>query len=260
MPERDTPHDDPDGNPDGNSSQDSSPKKVRLGARAKKPSRGGSASSPLAKRGPSRRPSYLTERQKAILEFIAEYQRRHGISPTHREIRDEFGYSSYGTVYKHLKLLQQKGFLHRDWNQKRGLELVRTVPGSQLTERTEIQFLGVIAAGHPIETFPDPESMEVPNHLFNGQVDDHYVLRVAGESMIQEGIHDGDLVIVLRRERAHPGEMVVALVSGEATLKRFFPEGPQVRLQPANPDMLPIIVPAQDVQVQGVVVGLMRKF
>lgn len=207
-----------------------------------------------------RKPSYLTERQKQILEFIAGYQRRHGISPTHREIREEFGYSSYGTVYKHLKLLQQKGFLERDWNQKRGLELVRTVPGSQLTTRSEIPFLGVIAAGQPIETFPDPESMEVPNHLITGQSSEHYVLRVAGESMIQEGIHDGDLVIVLRREQAKPGEMVVALVSGEATLKRFFPEGDTVRLQPANPDMLPIVVPARDVQVQGVVVGLMRKF
>ena len=220
----------------------------------------GAQVTPIQRPRRGRRPAYLTERQKAILEFIAQYQHQHGISPTHREIRDEFGYSSYGTVYKHLKLLQQKGFLHRDWNQKRGLELVRTIPGTQLTHRTEIQFLGVIAAGQPIETFPDPERMEVPDHLFDGKTSDHYVLRVAGESMIQEGIHDGDLVIVLRREQARPGEMVVALVTGEATLKRFFPEGPNVRLQPANPDMQPIVVPARDVQVQGVVVGLMRKF
>lgn len=213
---------------------------------------------PKRKRG--RPPSYLTERQKAILEFIAEYQQQHGISPTHREIREEFGYSSFGTVYKHLKLLQEKGFLQRDWNQKRGLELVRAIPGSPLATQTEMPFLGVIAAGQPIETFPSPEKMEVPNHLFTGQAADHYVLRVAGESMIQEGIHDGDLVIVLRRERAQPGEMVVALVNGEATLKRFYPEGATIRLQPANPDMLPILVPAQDVKVQGVVVGLMRKF
>ncbi len=207
-----------------------------------------------------RQATYLTERQKAILEFIAEYQQRHGISPTHREIRDEFGYSSFGTVYKHLKLLQQKGYLHRDWNQKRGLELVRAVPGTQVSTGAEVPFLGLIAAGQPIEPLPEREKLGVPHHLLDGQATDHYVLRVSGESMIQEGIYDGDFVVVLRRERAMPGEMVVALVGVEATLKRYYPEGDVVRLQPANPEMEPIRVPASEVQVQGVVVGLMRKF
>jgi repressor LexA len=209
-----------------------------------------------------RPPSYLTERQKAILEFIAEYQQRHGISPTHREIREEFGYSSFGTVYKHLKLLQNKGFLRRDWNQKRGLELLRTVPGHIGDgQQSEVPFLGLIAAGQPIEALPGNDRLAVPNHLFGGSPTDHYVLRVTGDSMIQEGIYDGDFVIVLKREQAQPGEMVVALVGGvEATLKHFFPEGAQVRLQPANPEMQPIRVPASEVKVQGVVVGLMRKF
>ncbi|MEM6793357.1 MAG: transcriptional repressor LexA [Acidobacteriota bacterium] len=203
---------------------------------------------------------YLTERQKAILEYIAGYQQRNGISPTHREIRDEFGYSSFGTVYKHLKLLQQKGYLHRDWNQKRGLELLRAVPGVARPE-AEVPYLGQIAAGQPIEALPGPEELAVPGHLFGGEPIDHYVLRVTGESMIEEGIHDGDLVVVLRREEARSGEMVVALVEGDAaTLKRFYPEGDLVRLQPANPNMQPIRVPAKDVKVQGVVVGLMRKF
>ncbi len=207
------------------------------------------------------RASYLTERQKEILEFITAYHRQHGIAPTHREIRDHFGYSSYGTVYKHLKLLQQKGYLHRDWNQKRGLELLRTVPGGSAEVEFEVPFLGLIAAGQPIETTSDGERLAVPSHLFDGRTEDHYVLRVAGDSMIQEGIHDGDYVVVLKRERARPGEMVVALVGGvEATLKRFFPEGDMVRLQPANASMKPLRVPAGDVQVQGVVVGLMRKF
>ena len=205
--------------------------------------------------------SYLTERQKAILEFIAEYQGRNGISPTHREIRDEFGYSSFGTVYKHLKLLQQKGFLHRDWNQKRGLELLRAVPGKEVTTESEVPFMGLIAAGQPIEALPHPETLAVPNHLFEGPSASHYVLKVVGESMIEEGIHDGDLVVVQRREEARPGEMVVALVTGDAaTLKRYYPMGDTVRLQPANPNMEPILVPASDVRVQGVVVGLMRKF
>jgi repressor LexA len=104
------------------------------------------------------------------------------------------------------------------------------------------------------------ERVAVPDHLLSGKEGEHYVLRVVGESMIDEGIHDGDYVIVLRREVAVPGEMVVALVGDDATLKRFYPEGPTVRLQPANPNMEPIRVPARDVRVQGIVVGLMRKF
>ncbi|MEM1206985.1 MAG: transcriptional repressor LexA [Acidobacteriota bacterium] len=203
----------------------------------------------------------MTERQKEILQFIAAYQSRHGISPTHREIREEFGYSSFGTVYKHLKLLQEKGYLHRDWNQKRGLELLRTVgPHSDTFATEEVPFLGQIAAGQPIETLPGDERLAVPSHLFEGASSKHYVLRVTGESMIDEGIHDGDLVVVLRREEARTGEMVVALVCGDATLKRYYPEGSEVRLQPANPNMDPIRVPSEDVKVQGVVVGLMRKF
>ena len=214
----------------------------------------------MANRTSSRRGGFLTERQKEILEFIASYQERHGISPTHREIREEFGYSSFGTVYKHLKLLQEKGYLHRDWNQKRGLELLRTVGTQSEIVTEEVPFLGLIAAGQPIETLPGDERLAVPSHLFEGAADRHYVLRVTGESMIDEGIHDGDLVVVLRREEARSGEMVVALVCGDATLKRFYPEGAKVRLQPANPNMDAIVVRAEDVQVQGVVVGLMRKF
>jgi len=216
-------------------------------------------SSPPADLSQTLRPSYLTERQKEILDFISEYQAKRGISPIHREIRDHFGYSSFGTVYKHLKLLQKKGYLHRDWNQKRGLELVRAVPGQP--GENEVAFLGLIAAGHPIEALPGNETLVVPNHLIGGRPSDHYVLRVMGDSMIDEGIQDGDFVIVARRDRAEPGEMVVALVESiEVTLKRFFPEGKQVRLEPANPAMEPIWVNAADVKVQGVVVGLMRKY
>jgi repressor LexA len=203
--------------------------------------------------------SYLTERQKEILEFIQEYRKNRGIAPTHREICEKFGFSSYGTAYKHLKLLQQKGFLRRDWNQKRGIELIRAIPGAETSER-DLPFFGQIAAGRPIEAVSGTDRVMVPGHLLSTRGGDHYVLRVVGESMIEEGIHDGDYVIVLRRDVAEPGEMVVALVNDEATLKRFYPEGPIVRLQPANPTMQPIRVPAKDVRVQGVVVGLMRKF
>lgn len=206
--------------------------------------------------------TYLTERQKEILEFIHEYRRQRGIAPTHREICERFGFSSYGTAYKHLKLLQEKGFLKRDWNQKRGIELLRAIPGGGVDGAADqdLPFLGRIAAGRPIEAVSGSDRVAVPGHLLSGRGGDHYVLRVVGESMIDEGIHDGDFIIVLRRDVAEPGEMVVALIGDDATLKRFYPEGELVRLQPANPTMQPIRVPAREVRIQGVVVGLMRKF
>lgn len=213
----------------------------------------------------AKRPSYLTERQKQILDFILEFQRRRGIAPTHREICERFGYSSYGTVYKHLKLLQEKGYLRREWNQKRGIEVVdRDADGATgAAAEAELPFYGRIAAGHPIEALPGDERLAVPTHLLAGQRAsgaDHYVLEVIGDSMIDEGIHEGDLVVVQRRELADPGEMVVALIGDEATLKRFYPEGRSIRLQPANRNMEPIRVPAGEVRVQGIVVGLMRRF
>lgn len=202
--------------------------------------------------------TYLTERQKEILEFIQDYRKERGIAPTHREICERFGFSSYGTAYKHLKLLQEKGFLRRDWNQKRGIELLRAIPGGE--GEHEIPFLGRIAAGRPIEAISGQERVAVPGHLMSPRQGDHYVLRVVGESMIDEGILDGDFIVVLRRDTAQPGEMVVALIGDDATLKRFYPEGKMIRLQPSNPNMAPIYEPAQNVRIQGVVVGLMRKF
>lgn len=198
----------------------------------------------------------LTERQKAILDFFAEFQRRHGYPPTHREIRDRFGYTSYGTVHKHLRLLREKGYLAGEQHQKRGLRLA---PGDE-PATAEVPFLGRIAAGRPIEALPGNERLAVPPQLLHGPHDDHFVLRVVGDSMIDEGIHDGDLVVVRRRDQASPGEMVVALIGDDATLKRIYPEGARVRLQPANAAMQPIYVPADQVRVQGVVVGLMRRF
>jgi repressor LexA len=211
----------------------------------------------------SDRPEYLTERQKEILDFIESYHLRRGIAPTLREICEHFGYSSYGTPYKHLRLLAEKGFLKRDWNQKRGLELLKPSPGGVREGGAavrEVPFLGLIAAGRPIEPIARNEKLGVPEHLIGGRLGSHYVLQVKGDSMIDEGIHDGDFVVVLSREKADAGEMVVALVSEEATLKRFYPEGERVRLQPANPGMRPIFVPAHDIKIQGIVVGLMRKF
>jgi repressor LexA len=204
---------------------------------------------------------YLTERQRDILNFIREFQSEHGMAPTHREICDHFGFSSYGTVYKHLSLLEKKGLIRRDWNQKRGVELVdKPEPAARETAANarELPLFGYIAAGLPLQVEVSDETIAVPEHLTaRGE---NYVLRVRGDSMIDDGIFDGDLVIIARRERADNGEMVVANVNGEVTLKRLYREGDRVRLQPANSMMSPIYASARDVAVQGVVIGLMRRF
>jgi repressor LexA len=209
---------------------------------------------------------YLTERQRDILNFIREFQKEHDVAPTHREICDRFGFSSYGTVYKHLSLLQKKGLIRRDWNQKRGVELVEEAAASEMRSAPEpprgntreLPLFGYIAAGRPLDVDVSNETITVPEHLTTRG--ENYVLKVRGDSMVDDGILDGDLVIISRRERADNGEMVVANVNGEVTLKRLYQEGERVRLQPANSMMSPIYAPARDVAVQGVVVGLMRRF
>jgi repressor LexA len=214
---------------------------------------------------------YLTERQRDILNFIREFQKERGIAPTHREICDRFGFSSYGTVYKHLSLLEKKGLIRRDWNQKRGVEVVdqdepaspsplpaARRPDAPNANARELPLFGYIAAGRPLEVDVSDEMIAVPEHLTSRG--ENYVLKVRGDSMVEDGILDGDLVIIARRELADNGEMVVANVNGEVTLKRLYREGDRVRLQPANSMMSPIYAAAREVAVQGVVVGLMRRF
>lgn len=194
----------------------------------------------------------LTKRQKEIMDFIRSYRTEQGISPTQREIRERFGLSSFGTVQKHLKRLEEKGALSREWNRSRGIS-----PAEQGSSRP-VALLGLVAAGRPIEPFPDEESIEVPTSLLGKG--EHFVLRVRGDSMVEDGIRDGDYVIVARRSQAQNGQTVVALVRGEATLKRYYGEGGRVRLQPANAAMKPLSYDARDVTVQGVVTGLMRSY
>jgi repressor LexA len=201
---------------------------------------------------------YLTERQRDILNFIREFQNEHDVAPTHREICDHFGFSSYGTVYKHLSLLEKKGLIRRDWNQKRGVELVEKQEREPAAGMRELPLFGYIAAGRPLDVDVSDETIAVPDHLTTRG--ENYVLKVRGDSMVDDGILDGDLVIIVRREQAYNGEMVVANVNGEVTLKRIYREGERVRLQPANSLMNPIYASARDVAVQGVVVGLMRRF
>jgi len=198
----------------------------------------------------------LTKRQREILDYLDEFIQQHGYAPSLEEIGRRFGLSSLATVHKHLTNLQDKGFIRRAWNRSRSVELVPTRAGGRTLE---LPLLGYVAAGVPIEAITTTETIAVPDTLV-GKLDT-YVLRVRGDSMIDEQIRDGDYVIVEDRKSAENGEMVIALLGGfEVTLKKFYRENGRVRLQPANPAMQPLVVDADRIQVQGVVVGVMRKY
>ena len=200
----------------------------------------------------------LTERQKEIVDFLREYRERRGISPTQKEICERFGFSSFGTVQKHIRLLLEKGVLVRDWNKRRSL-LVADDPPEGAPLAVELPLVGRIAAGSPIESLDAKESVAVPELLTHRK--GNFVLLVRGDSMVGDGIFDGDYVVIEPREEAVRGETVAALVRGEATLKKYYPEPDgTVRLVPANPAVATIVEPASDVAVQGVVVGLMRRY
>lgn len=200
--------------------------------------------------------NYLTGRQREVLDFIERRISRHGVAPTLQEISSHFGFSSTASAQKHVNLLVKKGFLERDKHQKRGLAIAgQTAVPSLVT----VPLVGAVAAGSPIENFGEAEETNVPPDMVGPG--EHFVLEVRGLSMIDDGIHDGDSIVVKKISEAKAGDTVVALVDGEATLKRFFPEpNGMVRLQGANPTMAPIVTPASRVVVQGILVGLLRKY
>jgi len=198
----------------------------------------------------------LTRRQREIYEFIRGFVAEKGYSPSLEEIAEAFGLSSGATVHKHIHHLVEKRMLRKAGNRSRSIEPVE--PPSAGT--TALPLLGRVAAGAPIEAIEVPETIDVPRDLV-GTRGESFVLEVSGDSMIEDQICDGDYVVVESRAEARDGETVVALVRGsDATLKRFYREGDQVRLMPANAAYEPIRVPAEDVQIRGVVRGLMRRF
>jgi len=199
----------------------------------------------------------LTKRQREILDYLNEFIQQHGYAPSLEEIGARFSLSSLATVHKHLTNLQEKGFIRRAWNRSRSVELLPSRSGGRAIE---LPMLGYVAAGMPIEAVAGSETISVPDSLVTGKRDT-YVLRVRGESMIDEQIRDGDWVVVEDRKTADNGEMVIALVDGQdVTLKKFYKEHNRIRLQPANPTMQPIYVDPDGIQIQGVVVGVMRKY
>lgn len=199
----------------------------------------------------------LTPRQAEILAYITEYSEERGYAPTLQEIGDRFGLSSVATVHKHVSHLVEKGYLKRERrNASRDLAVVGGDGGSLVA----VPLLGTVAAGLPIEAVAEQEEIALPESwLGRGRT---YALRVRGDSMIDEQIRDGDTVVVEARETARNGETVIALVDGESvTLKQYHREsGGRVRLQPANPAVPVLILPEERVRIQGVVVGVLRRF
>jgi repressor LexA len=203
-------------------------------------------------------PVVLYPRQRQILSFISQYIQRWGHSPTLKEIAESLGINSLATVCEQLASMEEKGILKRTHGRKRGIEiLVKYAEGTK--NEISLPVLGFIAAGKPLEPYTDPNAtFSVPQALISGKRR-AFILQVKGDSMIEEGILDGDYVVIEEQEEVANGELVVALLeNGFATLKRFFKEATRVRLEPANSKMAPIF--AKDVRIQGKVVGLIRRY
>jgi repressor LexA len=210
----------------------------------------------------------LTRRQKQVYDFLARFVEEHGYSPSFEEIGEGLGLSSLATVHKHISNLEQKGLLKRDYNRSRSIDLLRprgrmkqalaaTGPAGYASGLT-LPLMGRIAAGRPVEALENPESISLADFTRSKDV---YVLQVTGESMQDEHIVNGDYVLVEKTSTARDGEIVVALVNGsDATLKRIYTEGDKIRLQPSNAAMQPIMVSAAAVQIQGRVIGVLRRY
>ncbi|MCU1326483.1 MAG: SOS-response transcriptional repressor, LexA [Bryobacterales bacterium] len=206
----------------------------------------------------------LTKRQKEVLEFIADYQvENDGVCPSYEEIARGLNLASIATVYKHISALQVRNYLTRRDNQSRSLEIsprfLQEQRRNKMKQSLEIPVLGTIAAGQPVQPYEDKSMLSFSDYVGHK---DTFALRVRGSSMIEDHICEGDMILVEKATDARDGEIVVALVGGdEATLKRFYREpGNIVRLQPANASMSPIRVPAQDVEVQGRLLAVLRKY
>ncbi len=200
----------------------------------------------------------LTRRQREILTYLQDYADDRGYAPSFEEIAAHFNYNSLATVHEHLTNLERKGYIRRSYNESRAIEIL---PSDVFARALDLPLLGTVAAGAPIEAMTHNESVAVPQELVtrNGS---HYVLKVRGNSMIDEQIRDGDFVIVNERRSADNGEMVIALLNNSgATCKKFYRERDgRIRLQPANDTLTPMYVHENDIAIQGIVVGVIRRY
>jgi len=206
----------------------------------------------------------LTKRQKDVLDFIADFVEENGYSPSYEELAQGLKLASLATVHKHIQALESRNYLRRLFNQSRSLEVSAKYVqerrrSRQSTRAAEVPLAGRIAAGSPVEAIEGQDTLQFADFAGKG---DTFALQVTGESMIEDHILSGDYVLVEKTQQAKDGEIVVALVDGrETTLKRLYhdPDG-RIRLQPANSSMQPIILDAANVQVQGRVLAVLRKF
>jgi len=204
----------------------------------------------------------ITRRQREVYDFISGFVQKHGYSPSFEEIGEGLELNSLATVHKHITNLEKKGLLTRDYNKSRSIDLLppkgRLKQAMSVNTTMVLPLLGRIAAGQPIEAVQNPETISLADFVRSKEV---YVLEVRGDSMQDEAILSGDYVLVEKAKTAHNGDIVVAIVDEtDATLKRFYREGDNIRLQPSNAAMKPIIVPAANVQIQGRVIGVLRKY
>jgi repressor LexA len=204
----------------------------------------------------------ITRRQREMYDFISRFVAEHGYSPSFEEIAQGMELSSLATVHKHVTNLEKKGLLTRDYNRSRSIDLLppkgRLKQAMSVNTSVVLPLRGRIVAGQPIEAVENPETISLADFVRSKEV---FVLEVRGESMQDEAIIDGDYVLVEKTSSAHNGDIVVALIDKtDATLKRLYREGDNIRLQPSNASMKPIIVPAASVDVQGRVIGVLRKY
>jgi repressor LexA len=198
----------------------------------------------------------LTEKQKAFLSYISRYVEDWGRSPSFEEICSHFGFTSYNTVTTYLKTLERKGYIRlpRKKNQKRAIEVISPVE----TRRLEFPLLGRVAAGRPIEAVEELDAIEIPPSMLGKG--DHFVLQVKGDSMKEDGILDGDFIVVRKQPTADNGQTVVALINNEATVKKYYQREGHVELRPAHTGMEPLIISEGDLRIEGRVVGVMRHY
>lgn len=194
----------------------------------------------------------MTPKQKKVLEFIESFTDRESYPPSQVEIARAFGYRSLGTVQHYLVHLEREGYLVKEWNARRGVRVMRPKKNG-----FELPLAGAVAAGKPIEAIENHDTIEVPSSMVGPG--ENFVLRVQGDSMVGDGILDGDYVVVRKQADAETGQIVVALLKDEATVKRFYRKGKGIELHPANPAMSPFFVEGEEsFQIEGVVVGVIR--
>lgn len=203
----------------------------------------------------------ITKKQKDVYEYIRSYTHTQGIAPTQKEIKEHFNLKSFGSVQRYLKYLTDAGLLETNWNERRGLQVKDWASDESSEPTIELPLLGLVAAGNPIEAIENPtDTINVPvSFIKSGER--HFALRVRGDSMIEDGILEEDIIICKYQQTARLGERVVAVIDGEATVKKYVPKGKSIELHPANSRLRPILVdPESDFRLVGKVVGLIRLY